>query len=228
MIFAMKKILCALGVILSMSAAHAVPYGNYDMKVLFKPTNTAGGTRFLLDGPYFDRVFNDLTAHAKNYPPRFDSSEDKERATKDTRVLSESFELLIKNSPKTPDVLIRAAFIANLGYNLDIPGMASRADQYYRQVLELQPGQPRASQLYGVFLSSSGKFSQALPHLQRAKVGGLREATFSLGMTYLAMGDKPKAIEQFEDLKRANPRDYSIDSLIQGIKTGRIQPPPSR
>jgi hypothetical protein len=75
----MHKFLFALSVLLISSVANAREYGNYDPKRLLTVSETPSGKKHGFDGAYLDQMLNDLSSHAKNYPPQFDSP-DRRRA----------------------------------------------------------------------------------------------------------------------------------------------------
>ena len=49
------------------------------------------------------------------------------------------------------------------------------------------------------------------------------DAAYAIGMTYLALGNKGKALERLEDYKRRKPADGNVDKLINAIRNGKIE-----
>ena len=80
----MRKLLLAVLVLLAAPHASAQEYGHYDLKRLIasadptdrkQPEATPPGDKYhALDVAYLDQVMDDLSVHAKNYPPNFGCS----------------------------------------------------------------------------------------------------------------------------------------------------------
>ncbi|MDA0200128.1 MAG: hypothetical protein OT643_15305, partial [Bacteroidetes bacterium] len=118
----MHRLLLALLVVLVTSNANAREYGNYDPKRLLTISETSAGKNYGFDSAYLDQILNDLSAHAKNYPPQFDTPQDKQRATQDVKALSGMLDILINVPTPNSELLVRASYINSMGHNLDIPG----------------------------------------------------------------------------------------------------------
>jgi len=56
---------------------------------------TPAGKKYGFDSAYLDQMLNDLSTHAQNYPPQFDTLQDKQRATQDVQALSGILDILI-------------------------------------------------------------------------------------------------------------------------------------
>ncbi|MDR1162778.1 MAG: hypothetical protein LBM17_02940 [Candidatus Accumulibacter sp.] len=219
----MHKLLFALLAVLVAFSASAREYGNHDPKRLLTVSETPSGKKYGFDGAYLDQMLNDLSAHAKNYPPQFDTQEDKQRAIRDVRTLSGMLDILINVPDPNPELLFRAAYLNSMGHNLDIPGAAEKADSIFLKLLAAKPSDPRGNYAYGAFLVGAGKSKEALPYLEKALSLGVVDAAYAIGMTHLALGDKARAMKSFEDYKRRNPKDGNVDTLIEGIRSGKIE-----
>lgn len=219
----MLKLLLPFIVILSAFSVNAKEYGNYDHKLMVKVLETPSGKEYRFDEAYCDQILNDLSAHAKNYPPQFDNPQDKKRATQDAMVLSEMLDILINVPSPNPELLVRAAYANSIGHNLNIPGAAEKANVIFLKLLAIEPSDPRGNYMYGTFLAGVGKPKQALPYLEKALSVGVVDAAYGIGMTYLSLGNKEQALKNLEDYKRRQPGDENVDHLIDAIRNGKIE-----
>ena len=172
----MHKLLFAFLVVLATSSVSAREYGNYDPKRLLMVSETPAGKKYGFDGAYCDQMLNDLSAHAKNYPPQFDTPQDKQRAAQDAKALSGMLDILINVPTPNPELLVRAAHANSIGHNLDIPGAAEKANLIFLKLLAAAPSDPRGNYMYGTFLAGVGKPKEALPYLEKALSVGIVDA----------------------------------------------------
>ena len=77
--------------------------------------------------------------------------------------------------------------------------------------------------MYGTFLAGTGKPKEALPYLEKALAVGVTDAAYALGMTYLTLGNKQKALENLEAYRQRNPNDGNVAKLIDGIRNGKVE-----
>ena len=161
---------------------------------------------------------NDLSAHARNYPPQFDTPQDKQRATEDVKTLSGMLDLLINVPNPDLGLLTLAGDVNIMGHNLDIPGAAQKANSIFLRLLAAVPSDPRGNYMYGTFLAGVGKPKEALPYLEKALSVGVVNAAYAIGITYLTLGEKEQAVKNLEDYKRRKPSDGSVDQLIDAIR----------
>jgi predicted Zn-dependent protease len=213
----------ALLVIFVASGVSAREYGNYDPKRLLTVSETPAGKKYGFDGAYLDKMLNDLSDHAKNYPPQFDTPQDKRRATQDVKALSGMLDVLINAPAPSLELLIRGGYVNSIGHNLDIPGAAEKADAIFRRLLAAAPSDPRGNYMYGTFLAGVGKPKEALPYLEKALAVGVVDAAYAIGMAYLALGDKEQALKSLEDYKQRKPSDGNVDKFIDAIRNGKIE-----
>lgn len=219
----MRKYLLILSILLSCSFVHAEEYGNYDPQRMLTITETPEGKKYSFDVAYLDQMLNDLAAHARNYPPKFDTFQDRKRAAQDVKALSGMLDIVLDGPAPTPEMQVRAGLLNSIAYNLDIPGSAEKTDAIFKKLLAAVPDDPHGNYEYGTFLSGAGKPEEALPYLEKALAAGLADAGYAIGMTYLSLGDKEKALENLEIYKRDKPGDANIDKLIDAIRSGRIK-----
>jgi tetratricopeptide (TPR) repeat protein len=219
----MRKLLLPLISLLVTFTASAREYGNYDPQRLLTTSETSAGKKFGFDGAYLDLMLNDLSSHAKNYPAQFDTPQDKQRATRDVAALSGMLDVLINVPTPSTELLVRAGYINSMGHNLDIAGSAEKASSIFQRLLAASPSDPRGNYIYGTFLAGMGKSKEALPYLEKALSVGVTDAAYAIGMSYLALGDKDKALENLDEYKRNRPNDKNVDKLIDAIRTGKIE-----
>jgi tetratricopeptide (TPR) repeat protein len=198
-------------------------FGGYDPQKILIPADPATGKGPAVNVTYLDAWIDELAAHTSIYPPRFDSGNDKIKATDDLALLAGILDTLI--DPKQPNVelLRRAAIVNSLEHNLDVQGAAQKANDYFIQLLRIAPDDTQGNWKYGVFLLGAGRPNDAMPYLLKAEKLGIVSATYSLGMAYLMAGDKQKAIEYLEKYHKAVPQDKSIDPLIENLKKGKFK-----
>lgn len=201
----------------------AAAYGTYDPKRILTTTETPAGKKHGLDGAYLDRMLGDLSSHGRNYPPQFDSPQDKQRAVQDVKVLSGMLDVMVAGPNPHPELLLRAGMLNSMGHNLDIPGSAEKATASFSKLLAAEPAHGRGNLHYGTFLAGSARPKEAIPYLEKAVAAGLFEASYGLGMTWLSLGDKQKAIEHFTAYQQRNPRDTQVGRLIEAIRSGKVE-----
>lgn len=219
----MRKPLLVLSVLLAVSVAHAMGYGNYDPKRMLTVSEAPSGKKYGVDGAYLDQMLNDLALHARNYPPQFDTPQDRQRAIQDVKTLSGMLDILVNGPTPNPELLVRAGFLNSIGHNLDIAGSAEKTAAIFQRLLAAAPSDPRGNYMYGTFLAGAGKPKEALPYLEKALAVGVADAAYAIGMTYLTLGDKEGALENLENYKRRKPNDAGVDKLIDAIRNGRIE-----
>lgn len=222
-IYTMRKFLFIIFALSLASTASAREYGTYDPKRLLTVSETPSGKKYGFDSAYLDQMLNDLSAHAKNYPPQFDTPNDKQRATQDVKTLSGMLDVLINVPTPNPELLVRAGYVNSIGHNLDIAGAAEKADSIFRRLLAASPSDARGNYMYGTFLAGVGKPKEALPYLEKALAVGVSDAAYAIGMTYVTLGNKGQALKNLEDYKRRKPGDTNVDKLIDAIRNGKIE-----
>ena len=220
----MRYVMAFLIALCACTAAQAAEYGRYDLRQLVTATGTGAETRRSFDIAYLDRILADLSSHALNYPPQFDTPQHRQRATEDAQRLSGMLDVLTQVPQPNLELLRRAALLNSMAHNLDVPGAAAKADRDFAQALKAQPGNPQIHFQYGVFLAGSGQSQRALPHLEKARQGGVQAADYSLGLLYLGMGDKTRALEHLQRYRSTMTGPTTrIDELLDAIRHGRAE-----
>jgi tetratricopeptide (TPR) repeat protein len=219
----MRTILLTILIAFASPNISAREYGHYDTKRLVTVTETPQGKKYGFGGPYLGQIMSDLSAHARNYPPQFDTLDDKRRAIEDIKALSGMLDQLI-NVPN-PDLwlLTLASDVNSMGHNLDISGSAQKAHSNFQRLLAASPSDPRGNFMYGNFLAGIGKPNQALPYLEKAIEAGVIDASYAIGMVYLALGNKEQALKNLENYKQRRPNDGNVDNIIDAIRDGKIE-----
>ena len=129
----------------------------------------------------------------------------------------------VAQEPK-PDteLFLRAGFLGIIGKNLNIPGSAAGADANFKKLLVSAPSNSEGNYLYGIFLAGEGKPKKAVPYLKKAVAAGVSDAAYTLGLVYMALGNKQKAIDSIEVFRKSSPYNAeSADKLIDEIKNGK-------
>lgn len=219
----MRRLFLAILVAVVESSVSAAEYGHYDTSRLLIVSDTPAGKTFGFDGAYLEQMLDDLSVHAKNYPPKFDTPQDQQRATQDVKALSGMLDILLNGPTSSPPLLARAAYVNSMGHNLDVPGAAEKANAIFLRLLAATPSDPQGNYRYGTFLAGVGKGREALPYLEKALSVGVVDAAYAIGMTYLALGDQEQALKSLEDYKRRKSGDASVDKLIDAIRHGQVQ-----
>lgn len=222
-IFTMRLLVLGLSLLIFFPSAYAKEYGNYEPKKILKVSETSSGKKYGIDGQYLDQILGDLAFHAKNYPPRFDTPNDQQRAAQDVRVLSGMLDVLVSSPNAHPEILLRAGLLNSIGHNLNIPGSAEKTTSIFHKLLSASPSHPRGNLIYGTFLAGAAKPKEAIPYLERALSLGESDAAYALGMTYLSLEDTKKALKYLESYQQKNPSDASASGLIEAIRSGKLE-----
>jgi tetratricopeptide (TPR) repeat protein len=212
-----------LALFLTGSLAYGESYGHYDLKLLLIAPNADSGKGPAVDLRNLDRMLEDLSQHAKSYPVRFDSVDDRIRAVEDVKRLFGIFDTLLNDQNPDPTILRRAGFLYSMGHNLDIAGCAPKAVEIFEELLKILPSDPMGNQMYGAFLGGAGEIKESIPYLQKALSLGVPEAAYSLGISYIMLGEKGKALESLKTYKEKKPNDKDVDALITAIQSGKLK-----
>lgn len=200
------------------STAFARPYGRHDMRRALGVRDTAEGQQRYVDTGFIRQVLGDLYAHASNFPPQFDTEQDRQRAQKDIQFIMHALSVLVEKPAPDPRLLLDAAIACSIGHNFDIPRAAENAVKYFERLLALNPENPAANQQYGAFLGNTGQAKQGIPYLKKAQALGVAEATYSLGLSYMILGDKTAALENLEKFQSMRPQDSRVATLIKALR----------
>ena len=221
--FTMRLIALLASFVLCLSGAYGKEYGHWDARRILTKTETPSGMRHGIDLQYLDQMLNDLAGHARNYPPSFESEQDRQRATQDAGMLSGMLDILVNGPSPSPEILFRAAFVNAIAHNLRIPGAADKAAAIYQRLLTIAPDHPRTNHHYGMFLAGTARLRESIPYLEKAWAGGTLDAAYSLAMVHLGLGDKVKALDYLERYEARAPAGTDVSRIIEAIKSGRVE-----
>jgi tetratricopeptide (TPR) repeat protein len=205
------------------SVALATEYGHYDPKTVVSLSETTPGKPAVtINVPYFVQILNDLGSHAGTWPVKFDSIDDRRRAEHDVALLSAQLDIIADNF-RDESMLLRLALLHAVGHNLDIPGSSEKAVAVFDKVLERWPNDPQANYRYGVFLAGTAKNRDAIPFLEKAKSLGVVDADYTLGLTYMSLGDKDKAVANLKSYTARVPGDENATRTLDAVINGKVE-----
>ena len=164
-----------------------------------------------------DRTLDIAFEHARNYPPEFTSEAQREDLESRLRDTIARMERMMKDSRPQPEVLFRLGKASAFAYNLDMPGSKEKADEYFKQLFELEPDHAQGHLYYGQHLSGRGEFDAAVPHLQVAADAGVDTAFNMLGLAYMQMGQVENAKACFQKLFRKYPESAQLRMLLDSL-----------
>jgi tetratricopeptide (TPR) repeat protein len=220
----MKRGFIVLVLCSTCAIAQAMEYGHYDVKsVVSISETTPGNPSVTINVAYFVQILNDLGSHAGTWPVHFDSADDQHRAEHDVVSLSALLDPFA-DSFNTKALLLRLALLHAVGHNLDIPGADEKAVAVFNKVLQLWPNDLQANYRYGVFLAGTTKFrNEAIPLLEKAKALGVVDAEYTLGHTYLSLGDKVKAVENLKSYTTRVPNDENAARALDAVSNDKVE-----
>jgi hypothetical protein len=219
----MKRALNVLLLCSISSVAPATEYGHYDPKTVVSLSETTPGKPSVtVNVPYFVKILNDLGSHAGTWPVKFDSTDDRHRAEHDVALLSAQLDTIADNF-RDESMLLRLALLHAVGHNLDIPGSGEKAIAVFDKVLEKWPNDPQANYRYGVFLAGTARNRDAIPLLEKAKSLGIVDADYMLGLTYMSLGDKDKAVLNLKSYTARVPGDENAARTLDAVINGKVE-----
>lgn len=183
------------------AGAHAADYSRYDLNQLVSQ-NAPPAKGATLNMALVDQMLSALQQHAGNYPPKFDSPADMQRAKADAGKLM--------------------GMLGAVSHNMDIPGGAVYAQTHFERLLKTDSAHPAGNFQYGTFLGNTGRAKEALPYLVKAKDKGVIPALYAIGMSHLMLGDQALALENLQAYQKAVPGDASVGKLIEAVRAGKV------
>ncbi|MFA5260066.1 MAG: tetratricopeptide repeat protein, partial [Candidatus Omnitrophota bacterium] len=157
-----------------------------------------------------DRILNVAFEHARNYPPEFTSEAQRDDVESNLRDVISQLEQMLKASGPGQEILFRLGKANTFAYNLDVPGSREKADEYFKQLFQLEPNHAEGHLYYGQHLSGRGEFDAAIENLHIAADAGLDVALNMIGLAYLQMGKIDEAKTYFQGLLEKYPGDPQI------------------
>lgn len=97
------------------------------------------------------------------------------------------------------------------------------ANNIYERLLQIAPDSQNVNYNYGVFLASTEKLKESIGYLEKALSLGSTNversfAEYSLGMVYVNLGDKSKALQYLERFKKRWSVNINFSKLIDSLK----------
>jgi tetratricopeptide (TPR) repeat protein len=203
------------------------PYVRHDLSKAMTINDGAAGKKTVsIDLRVVAAAVDDLSRHARDYPPKFREQEERVDAEQDAKSLSQLFDLL--TGPEGDEVgvhvLLLAARLESIGHNLEIKGAAARAVRHFERLLAREPDHAEANLRYGGFLAGTAtRQKDSIPYLEKALRLGEEGARFTLGMAHLMLRDQDRALEHLEEYAKRHPGHTTTLELIAAIKSGRIE-----
>jgi len=162
-----------------------------------------------------DTAMAEVAMHAKNYPPRFASDEEREKTGLVLRDVINQLDAALAGHPDDRDLLIRAGLAHSMGHNLDFADSAKRCAEIFDHLLAMNPDDGWANLHYGVFLTGAGRQKQGMVCLEKALALGVKEANYPLAIAYLTLEDPANAQVHLERHVTDFPRDEHARKLLQ-------------
>lgn len=187
--------------------------------LLLFATFGARAASFNQDGA--EKFINELSPHARDYPPQFDSQAQGDRMRKQLRDMLPSINAASNRSPQDPKLKFMKAHANSMGHNLDLAGCAELAVASYTELIALQPKSGRAYFYLGGFLASTGQGAESIPFLLKATELGVTDAHYTLGFMYLMQGDKRSALEQLKAYLKSKPDDAMALKVVADLEGGK-------
>ena len=198
----------------------AKPYPQQDLAALVSP-----------QAFHFDRAIASvevLRPLAGEYPTQFDSADDRKRARRDIRQLTQMLELVRDDNiidAQHPQRLTLLWLLANLGvyaHNLDMEEGFRQASTNYEAALALVPAsetKKRAALLedYGRFLTTATKMELGEKYLREA-VALNPELGYSLAVNLAIQGKKEEALRLLDSHLQREPDDADAQKLRGALR----------
>ena len=227
-----------IGIALLVSPHMAFAEEGYSDLVLSDPnqifhikTDTNGKVQEIrLNMELLDQKLQALWRRAGDYPPKFSGSKEQEEAVRLLRFLINIVDTVKQDFEADGEMALRAGMLYAMAFNLNLPEAASRsspqelnARHYYELAVKFNPNDPHAHLYLGNFLCSADAPQEGVAHLEKAVALGLTPARYSLGLCYLMVGDKARAIEQLERYLEADPSNQQARDALTAIRSGRVE-----
>lgn len=184
------------------------------------------------DPRYGDWILNKkvktLWNYGKDYPPHFQSSEEREEVKLLATQLAKYFDS--KYFPNFPNSML-ASHIFISCFNLDLPQAVIknengeiteiRAFKYLETALKFKPNDPYINMLTGIFCGQVGSHEKAEEFLLRSIDLGEKRAYLSLALLFAEL-DKEKATNYVKKYLEIFPTDENAKSFLKKIQLGKV------
>ncbi|MDE2434587.1 MAG: tetratricopeptide repeat protein [Burkholderiales bacterium] len=170
-----------------------------------------------------DKSLDQIAAHAKSYPPTFDSAKQRDDTIAQLKQLLILLEAGVSSNPNSKELLFRLAFANAMGHNLDLPGADRMAIDAYEKALKIDPDDGKINFFYGAFLSSTKLLDRSPPYLRKAIAKGIPDAHYTLGFVYFNQGRKEDALVEFKEYLKADPLNKTAQTMVSEIESGQAK-----
>ncbi|WP_296403935.1 hypothetical protein [Psychrobacter sp.] len=193
---------------------------NYIPTVLIPKTRN--NPNDLLDVSLLDDFIDEISPHARHYPPNFNSKSDLYYAKEKLKELEQWLRPFAENQDASYDVLLRAAKLNGMARNLDLGSdYAIRGSTFVAKAIDRQPNSAEANFIYGMMLTEGGGFKEGQKYLLKAASQNYREAEQSLAQSDLLNDKRSAALSRLKTLQQKYPSDTTIAKQIEIIDAGK-------
>ncbi len=194
-------------------------YGYYNLAQVISTAQTAPGKHSVtVNITLLTQILDDLGRSAGSYPVHFQFPDDRARAEADVSALSSVLDPLSSSFAHDAPLQLRLGLLHAIGFNLDIPDSYGKAIAAFSTLMQIAPEDPQSNYQYGAFLAATTKKGEGIPFLEKAKSLGVLNADYWLGLSYIKIRDKSKAIENLESYTRRVPGDQVAGHMLDAVR----------
>ncbi len=168
-----------------------------------------------------------IAGYANAYPTQFENDDQRADVTGKLRRLATLLGELDTGDSVDVNILRREAYAYELAYKFGFAASGPQAMALYQKLMARTPDDPVANFQYGSFLAENDTLRpQSVPYLEKAVSLGMKKANYTLGITYIAMGQNEKGLGYLQQYSTDYPNDLQAKNLIAAVKSGAIKSPP--
>lgn len=190
-----------------------------NLQEAFHTEEVNGQKRYLVKPDPINKCIHYVEIHAKNYPPSFNS---KEERTCVESVLNKLLHTLKILTQVDKHYELPYAHCLAMGHNLDFKGTGEEANRIFQNILSKDPENAKVNYLYGMFLSQTHLNNEAFPFLHKARDNGIKEANFGLSSLYLSQNKMPEAIKYLEEYLKYYPHP-EYEKFLKALKSNDVK-----
>lgn len=171
-----------------------------------------------------DATLAKIAPHAQNYPPKFESVEERKQLELELLRLLYILDSAIVKFPNDADLLLRDAIGNSMGHNLDFDGCDLKCISAFEKFLKFKPDDKMANYHYGAFLAGTAtRQKDSIKYLKKAVSLGVTDAHYTLAFAYLGQADKKNALLHLRKYAEANPDEKWIKEKIAEVEKAEIR-----